>query len=316
MPAFSSTLATIEVPLRCIPIIMIGGFITLTFYHEGKFHQHAKKGLCHLLGFLAIIVSIKPKTMNQTKIRIRLAAAVAALSIFSISCKNKVHADGATNVDTVYVHDTVYQASSGFSLSNTTGCLYLQCGNVFSVDGIEDNFEVKSAQVTVLNQQGANSFTIIPKENVVTVNLKAGDVDRSVEYCAVRPPKPEIEMLVNGQIYTGMAPISKKSNVLLRIKPDADFKTHFPTDSRYVIDQVDLLVQRSLGAPVKVGSFSGSGKDATIGIPVALGNKLKADPPGTKIYLKIGKVSRVNYQNMVVEEAFSERELVLSAIIK
>ena len=253
--------------------------------------------------------------MNQTKIRIRLVAAVAALLIFNISSKNKAHPDGATNVDTLYMHDTVYQASPGFSLTDTR-CLYLQCGNVFSLEGVQGDFEVESAEAMVMKQDGAASFTIIPKENSVTVNLKTEREERSVEYCAVRPPKPGIEMLVNGQIYTGMAPISKKSNVLVRIKPDSDFKTHFPTDSRYVIDQVDLLVQRSLGAPVKVGSFSGSGKDATTGIPVALGNRLKADPPGTKIYLKIGTLSRVNYQNMVVEEAFSERELVLSAIIK
>jgi hypothetical protein len=83
-----------------------------------------------------------------------------------------------------------------------------------------------------------------------------------------------------------------------------------------MISNVDLLSQRSLGAPSKVGVFNGNGKDGIKGIPVALGNKLKSDSPGTKIYFKIDKVYRINFQNKKIEEKFADRDLYIGAVIK
>ena len=143
-------------------------------------------------------------------------------------------------------------------------------------------------------------------------NIKIDDV----KYKVIKPPKPSIQLLVSGREYNGASPIPKKSSCVVRLKPDADFRAALPKDARYMISKVSLLSQRSLGAPSTVGSYSGSGKDAVKGIPVSLGNKLKSDAPGTKIFFKIDKVYRVNFQNKKVEVRFGDRELYIGAIIK
>jgi hypothetical protein len=143
-------------------------------------------------------------------------------------------------------------------------------------------------------------------------NIKIDDI----AYKVIKPPKPDIVLLVNGKEYNGAAPISSKSNCVVRVRPDSDFLSALPRDARYLVSSVDLLSQRSLGAPSKVGVFSGAGTDGVKGIPVALGNKLKGDTPGTKIYFKIDKVYRINFQNNKIEEKFSDRDLYIGAVIK
>jgi len=133
-----------------------------------------------------------------------------------------------------------------------------------------------------------------------------------VTYKVIKPPKPDILLLVNGKEYNGAAPISKKSNAVVRIKADSDFKAALPQDARYVVNNVSLLAQRSLGAPTKVGAYRSGGE--TVKCP--LGNKLKADPPGTKIYFKIDKVYRKNFKGKKVEEKFGDRDLYIGAVIR
>jgi hypothetical protein len=143
-------------------------------------------------------------------------------------------------------------------------------------------------------------------------NIKIDDI----KYKVIKPPRPEIVLDVLGKEYNGASPIPGKSDCKVKIRPDSDFRAALPKDARYVIDVVELLSARSLGAPAKVGSYSGNGKDAVSGIPIPLGNKLKGDPPGTKIFFKIGHVYRMNFQNKRIEEQFGDRDLYIGAIIK
>jgi hypothetical protein len=137
-----------------------------------------------------------------------------------------------------------------------------------------------------------------------------------IKYKVIKPPKPSIVLTVNGQTYNGASAISSKSNCVVKVDADNDFKNALPKDARYMIKRVELLAQRSLGAPSKVSDFSGNGKDAERGIPIALGNSLKSDPPGTKIFFKIDNIYRINFQNNKIQESFGERDLYIGAIIK
>lgn len=204
--------------------------------------------------------------------------------------------------------------------------LYWNCGNTINVDVpalgefYDPRFKATSAKV-LPSKSDKKKVTIVPtgKTCVLTVssmtngqNIKIDDV----KYKVIKPPKPSIQLIVNGKEYNGASPISKKSSARVRLKADSDFKAALPKDARYMINRIDLLAQRSLGAPSKVASASGNGKDALKGVPVAIGNKLKSDAPGTKIYFKIDKVYRINFQNKKVEEKFGERDLYIGAVIK
>jgi hypothetical protein len=202
--------------------------------------------------------------------------------------------------------------------------MYYKCGNTIFLDLPEGlaNPSVKASNAKVVPSNSDNRrFMIVPSGRTCVLSLIADQpngnpfkTDR--HYKVIKPPKPSIELLVNGKVYNGATPISKKSNCIVKVQPDADFRSLLPKDARYRISKIDVLVQRSLGAPTKIASFNGSGKDATKGIPISLGNKLKSDPPGTKIYFKLDGIYRVNTENQNVQENFPDRELYIGAVIK
>lgn len=204
--------------------------------------------------------------------------------------------------------------------------LYWKCGNPLNVDvpalGDLYNpvFKASSAQ-TIKDPKDKRKVTIVPsgKTCVLTVSSNTnGQVIKidDVKYNVVKPPKPVIHLMVSGREYNGVKPIPKKATCTVKLEADSDFKKALPKDARYAITKVDLKVQRSLGAPTKVGSYNGSGKDATKGIKVSLGNKLKSDGAGTKIYFVIDKIVRINFKGAKVPEKFTERDLTIGAVIK
>lgn len=204
--------------------------------------------------------------------------------------------------------------------------LYYNCGNTINVDvpALGDlynpKFTASSAKV-IPGSSDKKRVTIVPTGRTCVLgvssltngqNIKIDDI----KYKVIKPPKPSIELIVNGKPYNGSSPISKKSRCVVRLKADADFKAALPKDARYMMTKIELLSQRSLGAPSKVGSFNGNGKDALKGVPISLGNKLKNDPPGTKIYFEIDDIYRINFQNKKVKESFGERDLLIGALVK
>lgn len=204
--------------------------------------------------------------------------------------------------------------------------LYWKCGNKLNVDvpalGELYNPVFKASQAEVIKDKSdKKTVTIVPsgKKCVLSVSSNTnGNVIKvdDVNYKVIKPPRPHLLLIVNGKEYDGVSPISKKSTVSVVVKPDHDFLAALPKDARYSIDKVELLVQRSLGAPTKADTKKGSGKDATKGLQFKLGAKLKQDTPGTKIYFKIHKIYRINFTNKKVEEKFSERDLMMGAVIK
>ncbi len=204
--------------------------------------------------------------------------------------------------------------------------LYYKCGNIINVDvpalGDLYNpvFNASSAEI-LKSSSDKRKITIVPSGRTCVLGVSSntnGKVIKidDVKYNVIKPPKPEIQLIVNGKEYNGTSPINKKSSCTVRIKPDSDFKAALPKDARYSVSSVSLKSARSLGAPQTVGSFSGNGKNAEKGIVINLGSKLKSDPPGTKIYFKLEKVYRLNFKNQRVEENFGEIDLYIGAVIK
>jgi gliding motility-associated protein GldM len=204
--------------------------------------------------------------------------------------------------------------------------LYYKCGNIINVDvpalGEFYNPVLKGSSAEILKSSSdKRKVTVVPSGRKCILSVSSNTNGRvikidDVKYNVIKPPRPEIQLIVNGKEYNGTSPINKKSRCVVRVKPDSDFKAALPRDARYAISQVKLLSQRSLGAPTTVGSYSGNGKNAEKGVNVNLGSKLKTDPPGTKIYFKLEKVYRINFKNQRVEEKFGEIDLYIGAIIK
>ncbi|MFK7924869.1 MAG: hypothetical protein AB8H47_23115 [Bacteroidia bacterium] len=204
--------------------------------------------------------------------------------------------------------------------------LYLQCGNDVNIDvpALGDQYKpiitASSAQV-IPSKSVAKKFRIVPTAKTcrLTVNsntngqkIKIGDVD----YKVIRPPKPTIDMAVNGKATSGATPVPKTSRVAVRLVPDSDFRSNLPEDARYMISSIDVLAQLSLGPPTKVNSISASGKDATKPIAISLGTQVRQARPGTKVFIRINNIYRINFANKRVEEKFTEVERMLSIVVK
>jgi gliding motility-associated protein GldM len=205
--------------------------------------------------------------------------------------------------------------------------LYRACGNKINIDvpalGDLYNPSISASGGADAIQDPANKkvFTIVPqgKECIVGVtsntngqNLKIDDI----KYSVIAPPRPQIQIIVNGKIYDGSTPIPKKSTLTVKIVPDKEFLEKLPADARYEIGTARVLVQRGLGVPKEVTNTNASGKDARTGISVPLGTSLQNDNAGTKIYVVVDKIYRVNFKSQKVEENFIETERMVGAVIQ
>ncbi len=201
--------------------------------------------------------------------------------------------------------------------------LYFNCGNVININFPENtqNINVTASSAAVLpNRADKRKYSIVPTAKTcdlkMNYSVNGKNVETTRKYKVIISPKPTVSVLVNGMEYNGLSPVSKRSNILVKLRPDADFMAALPRDARYEITKVDLLAQRSLGAPSKIGTFSGDGQDASKGISIPLGSRLGQDPPGTKIFISIDKVYRINFENKREEIRLSDLEKVVSFMIR
>lgn len=263
--------------------------------------------------------------------RITFLFSVCCLIYFT-SCKNCPECPESSEIkDTVIIKDTVPIESDlikegvpFFQLDKQL--MYFHCENILETqlpEGYTDlkiNSSSPNTKVTAL--QNGQGYSVDPGDpNFIltfTANKPNGDkFEYAQRYEAVKPPLPTIELLVNGKPYTGMVPINKKSNCVIRLKPDKEFEQLYPKDAKYIITGVELLAQRSLGPASKVGSnYNGAGRDATRGLPISLANKLKSDSPGTTIYFKVNSIIRVNSKNQKIAIPMEPMDLILTAVIK
>lgn len=204
--------------------------------------------------------------------------------------------------------------------------LYANCANDVNIDvpALGDAYNPRidaSGADVITNQQSKIKFRIVPKARtcVVTVssntngqNIKIGDLT----YKVVQPPKPSIDIRINGQKSNG-APVPKTSTIQIALIPDEDFKSSLPQDARYTISTIDVLAQLSLGPPQKVNSVNVGGQDATKPINVPLGTEVRQARPGTTVYIKINDIYRVNFRNeRLADGRFTEIEKTLSIVVK
>lgn len=226
--------------------------------------------------------------------------------------------------DTVRIADTSIQRTGSPILGPLRDLLYINCANRIVVDAPQSSgrLQVSATGAEVFPDASDDRvFTVIPSGSSCDFTVSTvgdpGDQQRwNTQFRCINVPRPGLDLLVNGVTHNGLNPIAKQSNCTIRVKPDAEFAASNPRDARYRITSVELLAQRSLGAPTLVTTINGIGRDAVNGVPVNLGNLLRSDPPGTRIYFRIKGLQRINERNSASELSLPEREMILSAVIK
>jgi len=252
--------------------------------------------------------------------------------LFASSCKSHSSVNGPTQqlyaIDTLVFYDTVTINQIGnlvvpTFVSLSAPLMFANCKNILNVDlpGNPGRLMLAATSASVIVAPNQSRFSIIPTSNTCFVkgSLIANGDEQIVyqsNFKTSTPPKPNLQLIVNGREFDGISPISKNSRLTIKIKPDTFFAENFTEDATYEIDEIDVLVQRSLGAPSKVGTFNSNRQNANNGINLNTSTMFRTDPPGTKCYIKIGKVSRRTSDNQLIEVAFTESELILGFIIK
>ena len=210
--------------------------------------------------------------------------------------------------------------------SATVQNLYRSCGNEINID-VPALGDFYTPKVTVssgtINQSKKSKikFNVVPtgRKCIVQVSsitngqtIKIGDV----AYNVIEPPKPTVQMLVNGRAYNGASPVPKTSRILVQILADKEFKASLPKDARYGVTTIDVLAQLSLGPPKRVNTVRGN-SNAEAGVKVTMGTEVRQARPGTKVYVRINEIYRKNFLNKnIPDKRFSEVERTLSLVTK
>ncbi len=200
--------------------------------------------------------------------------------------------------------------------------LYAQCANDLQVavpallQMYDPVFKASGAEV-VLNTQARDKIRVVPGRNrsvVLSVSNRVGGQTYPVgdlQYGVLLPPKPSVSLLVQGQVANGLTPVSSSSRVEIRLQPDEDFRRLSPQDARYRIQTIRVLLKDRLGAPEVVASYSVAQQDPTGRIVVTLPQQVRQAPSGSRVFIQVEGVSRVNFRGEVIPESrLSPSELI------
>ena len=205
--------------------------------------------------------------------------------------------------------------------------LYYNCGNHIRLYSLEN--EVAKSLVpteveggTILpDPEDPTHFTLIPKAKKMRLShIQREDGSSApveqVTYRVVKPPKPEIRILVNGKRYDGNTPINKKSILTIEVVPDYDFATSLPRDAVYFVEGADVLVYGISGS-ARVASFRRETGEMDKGLRIPLGGikDLKRRPTGTRIAVQITGIYRKNFQGKMIEERYSGHNCSINTFV-
>lgn len=205
--------------------------------------------------------------------------------------------------------------------------LYRLCGNMVNIDvpALGDLYNpVCTASDADIKQSGESKkkFLIVPRGNKCIVGvsslmngqtMKIGDV----VYNVIDPPKPSIEILINGQRASSSTQVAKGSRVTLKVVPDPEFKAALPQDARYEITAVEVYKQCGLTPPSKAGGTTLSGRDAAAGLDFPIPGEAFQCASGSKIFFEVKDVARKNFQGkIVVDTRFTLYEKSISVTTK
>lgn len=232
-------------------------------------------------------------------------------------------------IDTVFVNRPGYEDPSPelVTSSEVVQILYRKCANEIYIgvpdlgDAYNPIFKASKAGISP-SGQSKGKLRVFPYGKKITISVQQvggkGSFDLGeVTYQVIDPPKPTIEMTVNGRIYNGISVVSKTSQIGVRLIPDPDFKRTMPQDAKYGINIIEVLAQLSLGPPTKVNTLKGSNDVVNKPINFELGNKILLAKPGTQVYIRLVDIYRVNAKGQkITEKKFSSTEKTLGLVVK
>jgi gliding motility-associated protein GldM len=193
--------------------------------------------------------------------------------------------------------------------------LYKDCGNTVDVDvpALGDNynpdFSRSKGGAILKSSNSKKEITIVPNSPKFKLSVYSQTNGQNVEiddldYNVVRPPLPRLALFKEGnQEINGLNGVSKRSTVYVKLIPDSEFARTLPRDARYKAKKITLLLDDGLGPPKEVGSVDASDINSQKGTKINLyQGAMRQAYDGTKAYLEVEGVQRVNFQGKAIDE--------------
>ncbi len=191
--------------------------------------------------------------------------------------------------------------------------LYRNCGNFVNVnvpDLCSDYNPICTATEADIQQstETRRKFLIVPRGNkcILSVSNNIGETPEllgTLTFNVIEPPKPFMEILVNGQRATSSTAASKGSRLTIKIEPDPEFAAAMPQDAKYGIATIKFFTQCGLGAPQMVGEVNTNGYDAVEGINLPIPGDAFTCGSGAKIFVEMSETYRINFKGEKIADS-------------
>ena len=190
--------------------------------------------------------------------------------------------------------------------------LYRNCGNFVNInvpDLCSDYDPICTATDADIQQstEARRKFLIVPKGNksVLSVSNNLGGVPEhlgDIVFNVIEPPKPTIEILINGQRVSSSTSVAKGSQVFIKIVPDPLFALSMPQDAKYEIQTIQFYRQSGLNSPVSITQSVLSSRNATEAFSIPIPSEAFNGPSGSKIYMELVNIYRINFKGQKIDQ--------------
>jgi gliding motility-associated protein GldM len=177
--------------------------------------------------------------------------------------------------------------------------LYFKCGNRLNVQvpalGALYDPVFSGSGATFAKGSKKGEVLVNPSDRKVTLNVSSGGSKiGSQTFDAIKPPKPDVTVLVNGRPVDPMQGMAASSarQVTVRVTPDPEFASRFKEDARYSATQGKVTLGRGRDKLGEMPITNGSANIASL---------MGRARPGDKLVIEVNEVIRLNYKNDIEE---------------
>ncbi|MEL7531870.1 MAG: hypothetical protein AAFN10_11205 [Bacteroidota bacterium] len=205
--------------------------------------------------------------------------------------------------------------------------LYRRCANTVNINvpALGDNYDpVITASNAQVRTSGNNRtrFLIDPNGRKSTITVKSRtngsiiEIDRLL-YNVIAPPKPVMQVKINNREYNGVSDIPAASRISVQLLADGEFKRILEKDARYGAQQIVVKLKDNLGPARVVNTIPINGLLSESAKRVILGTEASRARAGSKIFITIEGVYRLNYRGeKIPDKRLSELDRTVSFTVR
>ncbi|MEL6653296.1 MAG: hypothetical protein AAFQ87_21070 [Bacteroidota bacterium] len=204
--------------------------------------------------------------------------------------------------------------------------LYRRCGNTVSIDvpALGDQYDpvITATNAQVRNSEQSNKRYLIDpsgRNSIISVKSRTSngiiEIDK-LRYNVIAPPKPRMSVTINNRAFNGLADIPAGSRIKVKLAADSDFKALLDKDARYGAQSIVIRLKDGIQPARVVNTIPVNGLLSEREKRINLGTEAVRARPGSKIFITVEGVYRLNYRGEKIPENLSELDRTVSFTLR